>query len=143
MSTLTEESVALMADPGRRSTELADLEEWPAIAVPELGGEMFLTVFGHLQGVYTWECGHVPSEDEIREALSVRVVRDASGFRRRDRCTELTGWHGGWTPEGTGIFTTDFRSTSFGRRTRHLGRATVTLHTPNSAGSSAKKGVAC
>lgn len=102
MSTHAEEGVALLADAGRRSTELADLEECPAIAVPELGGEMFLTVFGHLQGVYTWECGHVPSEVEIREALSVRVVRDASGIRRRDRCAELTGWHGGWTAEGPG-----------------------------------------
>jgi hypothetical protein len=137
MSTRTEDSAALLTEPGRRSTESTDSVAGPAIAVPELGGEMFLTVFGHLQGVYTWECGHVPSEGEIREALAVRVVRDASGFRRRHRCTELTGWHGGWTAEGTGIFTTDFRSTSFSRRTRHLGRATVTVHTPNSAGWSA------
>ena len=105
--------------------------------------EMFRTVLGHLQGVYTWECDHFPSEEEIREGMCVRVVRDCSRLRRRDRCTEVSGWHGGWTREGIGIFTTDVRSTSLGNRTRRLGRATVMVRTPRNSGSRTWNGIAC
>jgi hypothetical protein len=117
--------------------------EWGALKADRLSGEMFQTVLGHLQGVYTWECDHFPSEDEILEGMCVRVARDCARFRKRDRCTELTGWHGGWTREGIGIFTTDVRSRSFDNRTRHLGRATVMVRTPRNSGSKTWNGIAC
>ena len=120
-----------------------DSAEWETLESPHLSGEMFRTVLGHLQGVYTWECDHFPSEEEIREGMCVRVVRDCSRFGRRDRCTELSGWHGGWTREGIGIFTTDVRSTSLGNRTRRLGRATVMVRTPRNSGSRTWNGIVC
>ena len=49
--------------------------EWEAVATPQFDGEMSTTAFGGLRGVYTWECDHLPSEEEVREAC-VRVVRE-------------------------------------------------------------------
>lgn len=120
-----------------------DSAEWETLELPEFGGEMFQTLLGHLQGVYTWECDHFPSEEEVREGMCVRVVRDCSKFRQRDRCTELTGWHGGWTREGIGIFTSDVRSTSSDNRSRYRGRATVMVRTPRNHGSRTWNGIAC
>jgi hypothetical protein len=120
-----------------------DSAEWDRLESPRFSGAMFQTVLGHLKGVYTWECDHFPSEDEIREGMCVKVVRDCSRFRKRDRCTELTGWHGGWTREGIGIFNTDVRSSSFDNRTRYLGRATVMVRTPRNSGSRTWNGIAC
>ena len=125
------------------SAERETLETLETLETPQFSGEMFQTVLGNLQGVYTWECDHFPSEEEIREGMCVRVIRDCSKFRKRDRCTELTEWRGGWTREGIGIFTTDVRSTSSGNRTRHLGRATVMVRTPKNTGSRTWNGIAC
>jgi hypothetical protein len=110
---------------------------------PQFRGETFQTVFGNLNGVYTWECDHVPSEDTIRELLYHRVVRDCRQFGKRNRCTELTAWHGGWTCEGIGIFSADIWTTSWSKRTRHLGRACVKVQTPKNSGSRTWNGVAC
>jgi hypothetical protein len=120
-----------------------DSAERETLETPQFSGGMFQTVLGNLQGVYTWECDHVPSEEEIREGMCVRVIRDCSTLGRRDRCTELTEWRGGWTREGIGLFTTDVRSTSSGNRTRHLGRATVMVRTPKNTGSRTWNGIAC
>ena len=69
------------------------------------------------KGVYTWECDHVPSEEEVREGLCVRVARDCKKLRARahDRCTQISEWHGGFTREGVGLFATDIWSTSQGK----------------------------
>jgi hypothetical protein len=64
--------------------------EWEAVATPQFDGEMFTTVFGGLRGVYTWECDHLPSEEEVREGMCVRVARDCRRVRTRDRCTQLS-----------------------------------------------------
>jgi hypothetical protein len=128
---------------GHDVPQTIDTAERERIEPPQFSGEMFQTVLGHLKGVYTWECDHFPSEEEVREGMCVRVIRDCSRFRRRDRCTELTEWHGGWTREGIGIFTTDVRSSSFDNRTQHLGRATVMVRTPRNSGSRTWNGIAC
>jgi hypothetical protein len=109
----------------------------------QLSGEMFHTVFGNLNGVYTWDCDHVPSEDKIREGLRLRVMHDCRHFRKHDRSTELTEWHGGWTCEGIGIFSADIWSTSWSKRPRHLGRACVKVTTSTNCGSRTWNGVAC
>jgi hypothetical protein len=105
-------------------------------------GAMSHTVFGTLDGVYTLECDDVPSEDEIREALRLRVIRDCGGSGTRDRDTELTAWHGGWTREDIGIFSAEICSTSMNKGTRHLGRAYVNVRTPTHSGSRTWNGVA-
>jgi hypothetical protein len=139
-----EDNVGDQCVQGRRDESLAsDSTELEQLVTPRFSGEMFQTALGHLQGIYTWECDHFPSEDEIREGMCVRVVRDCSRYRKRDRCTELTGWHGGRTREGIGIFTTDVRSRSFDNRTRQLGRATVRVRTPGNSGSRTWNGIAC
>jgi len=143
MKTNVEERLGHSVEPVDGTTELTDSTTWKHVASPEFRGEMFEAVLGHLKGVYTWECDHFPSEDEIREGMTLQVIRDCSRFRSRDRCTELTGWHGGWTREGLGIFTTDVRDTSFGNRSRHVGRATVMVYTPENAGSRTWNGIAC
>lgn len=109
----------------------------------QLSGAMSHTVFGSLNGVYTLECDHVPSEEEIREALGLRVIRDCGRSRKRYRHPVLTAWHGGWTCEGIGIFSADICSTSTNERTRHLGRACVNVRTPTNSGSRTWNGVAC
>jgi hypothetical protein len=117
--------------------------EFGALEIPQLSGEMFHTVFGNLNGVYTWECDDVPSEDTIRVELCRRVIRDCQQFRPRDRSTELTSWHGGWTCEGVGLFSADIWSTSWGKRRRHIGRACVKVWTPTHSVSRTWNGVAC
>ena len=104
---------------------------------------MFQTVLGSLRGVYTWECDHVPSEEEVREGMCVRVTHDCKKFRARDRCTQISEWHGGFTREGVGVFATDIWSTSQGSRTRHVGSASVIVRTPSDTGSRTWNGVAC
>jgi hypothetical protein len=69
------------------------------------------TVFGTLDGVYTPEHDVVPSEDEIREALRLRVIRDCRRSGTRDRDTVLTAWHGAGHGEGIGIFSAEICST--------------------------------
>jgi hypothetical protein len=128
---------------GQGQSLAPDSTEWERIELPRFIGEMLQTVLGHLRGVYTWECDHFPSEEEVREGMCVRVIRDCSRCRKHDRGTELTEWHGGWTREGIGIFATDVRSTSRRNRTRHLGRATVMVRTPQNSGSRTWNGVAC
>ena len=110
---------------------------------PQFSGEMFKNVFGNLRGAYTWDCDHVPSEEEIREGMCLRVIRDCKQLPKHDRCTELTAWHGGWTYEGIGIFTTEVWSTSRSKRTRRLGRASVMVRPPVNHGSRTWNGVAC
>ena len=117
--------------------------EWEAVATPQFDGEMFTTVFGGLRGVYTWECDHLPSVEEVREGMCVRVARDCRRVRTRDRCTQLSEWHGGFTPEGIGVFATDIWSTSPGRRTRHVGSASVIVRTPWTTGSRSCTAAAC
>ena len=51
--------------------------------------------------------------------------------------------HGGFTPEGIGVFATDIWSTSPGGRTRHVGRASVIVRTPGTTGSRSCTAVAC
>ena len=143
MYTQVEESLEKNAEADRGTTERTDWAERTLVPSSEFSGEMFQTVLGHVQGVYTWECDHFPSEEEIREGMCVRVIRDCSRLRTRHRCTELTGWHGGWTPEGIGIFTTDVRSSSSARGTRRVGRATVLVRTPENSGSKTWNGIAC
>ena len=146
MDAQVEEFLDHNAEAGREateSTEPAEGAEKTLVSSSELSGEMFQTVLGHVQGVYTWDCDHFPSEEEIREGMCVRVIRDCSRLRTRHRGTELTGWHGGWTHEGIGIFTTDVRSSSSGHRTRRLGRATVLVRTPENSGSKTWNGIAC
>ena len=53
--------------------------EWEAVATPQFDGEMFTTAFGGLRGIYTWECDHLPSEEEVREGMCVRVARLPEG----------------------------------------------------------------
>ena len=115
---------------------------WEAVATPQFSGEMFQTVLGGLRGVYTWECDHIPTEDEVREGMCLRVVRDCRKFRSRDRCTQLSEWHGGFTREGLGVFATDIWSTSPDNRTGYLGSARVIVHTPSSSASHAWNGMA-
>jgi len=91
---------------GDRIIEVASLQ------APQLKGAMFQTLFGTLNGIYTLECDHMPSEDDIRESLCVRVIRDCRQFQKGGGSTELSAWHGGWTCEGMGIFSTDIWSTS-------------------------------
>jgi hypothetical protein len=110
---------------------------------PQLTGAMSHSVFGSLNGVYTLECEYLPSEEEILEALRLRVVRDCGRSRKRDCHTILTAWHGGWTCEGIGIFSAAICSTSTNERTRHLGRACVNVRTPTNSGSRTWNGVAC
>jgi hypothetical protein len=121
----------------------ASASELESPETPQLGGAMSRTVFGSLNGVYTLECDHVPSEEEIREALRRQVIRDCGRSRKRDRHAVLTAWHGGWTCEGIGIFSADICSTSTNERTRHLGRACVNVRTPTNSGSRTWNGVAC
>jgi hypothetical protein len=116
---------------------------WEYVAPAQFSGEMFQTVLGNLRGVYTWECDHVPSEAEVREGMCLRVVRDCQRFRNRDRCTQLSEWRGGFTREGVGVFATDIWSTSREKRTRHVGSASVIVHTPADTGSHTWNGVAC
>ncbi len=116
--------------------------EWEAVATPQFNGEMFETAFGGLRGVYIWECDHHPSDDEVCEGMCVRVVRDCRRFHALDRCTQLSEWHGRFTPEGIGIFATDIWSTSPERRTRHVGSASVIVRTPATPGSRRCEGVA-
>jgi hypothetical protein len=121
---------------GDRIIEVASLQ------APQLKGAMFQTLFGTLNGIYTLECDHMPSEDDIRESLCVRVIRDCRQFQKGGGSTELSAWHGGWTCEGMGIFSTDIWSTSCNRRARHLGRACVNVRTPANSGSRTWNGVA-
>jgi hypothetical protein len=122
----------------------ARLLELESLEMPPLSGEMFRTVFGNLNGVYTWECDHVPAEDTVRVALHLRVIRDLRHFRERGRNTDLAEWHGGWTREGTGLFAADIWSSSWStRRRRHLGRACVKVWAPTHSGSQTWNGVAC
>jgi hypothetical protein len=123
-----------------RNTPARDLE---SPETPPLTGAMSHTVLGNLNGVYTMECDYVPLEEEVRVALRRRVIRDVGRSRKRDRHSMLTAWHGGWTCEGVGVFSTDICSTSTNRRTRHLGRACVNVRTPTNSGSRAWNGVAC
>jgi hypothetical protein len=120
-----------------RSFELGPLE------IPQLSGEMFHTVFGNLHGVYTWECDEVPPENIIRVGLCRRVIRDCDQLRPRDRSTELTSWHGGWTCEGVGLFSADIWGTTRGKRRRHIGSACVKVWTPTRSVSRTWNGVAC
>ena len=135
-STMTETGQQLDPHSGEAAGYSSPAEP-ETFETPHFTGEMFQTVFGHLQGDYVWECDHMPSEEAIREGMCVRVVRDCKQFRKHDCCTELTVWHGGWTREGVGIFTTDLQSTSRRRRTRHLGQARVIVRTPLNHGGSA------
>jgi hypothetical protein len=106
--------------------------EWENIVPPQFSGEMFETLLGNLRGTYTWECDHVPTEDEVREGMCLRVARDCRRLRRRERCTGLTEWHGGFSREGVGVFATDIVGTSSSSRTWRLGRASVIDRTPSS-----------
>jgi hypothetical protein len=108
----------------------------------QLGGAMSRTLFGNLNGVYTLECEQVPSEEEICQALRLRVHRDCGQLRDRDD-TELAAWHGGWTCEGIGIFSADIWCRRSGQRARHLGRACVKVQTPRNSGSRTWNGIAC
>ena len=119
-----------------------DRLEVASLQTRQLRGAMSQTLFGAVNGVYTLECDHMPSEDAIREALCVRVIRDCSQFQKRGNSTELSAWHGGWTCEGIGIFSTDIWSTSCNRRARHLGRACVNVRTRSNSGSRTWNGVA-
>jgi hypothetical protein len=109
----------------------------------QLGGAMSRTLFGNLNGVYTLECEQVPSEEEIRQALRLRVHRDCGPLRDRNQNTELAAWHGGWTCEGVGIFSADIWCSRSGQRARHLGRACVKVQTPKNSGSRSWNGIAC
>ncbi len=55
----------------------------------QLGGAMSRTLFGNLNGVYILECEQVPSEEEICQALRLRVHRDCGQLR--DRAQHGTG----------------------------------------------------
>jgi hypothetical protein len=127
----------------RKSLTDARASELGTLEAQQLSGGMSHTVFGKLNGVYTLECDHAPSEGEIREALRLRVIRDCERSRKRDPSIALTAWHGGWTYEGMGIFSADICSTSTNKRTRYLGRACVNVRTPTNFGSRTWNGVAC
>ena len=109
----------------------------------QLGGAMSRTLFGNLNGVYTLECEQVPSEEEIRQALRLRVQRDSRQYRDRGVNADLAAWHGGWTCEGIGIFSADIWCSRSGERTRHLGRACVNVQTLKNSGSRMWNGIAC
>ncbi len=109
----------------------------------QLGGAMSRTLFGNLNGVYTLECEQVPSEEEIRQALRLRVQRDSRQYRDRGVNADLASWHGGWTCEGIGIFSADIWCSRSGERTRHLGRACVNVQTVKNSGSRMWNGIAC
>jgi len=128
---------------GDRGAEDARFADRELLESSRFNGEMVQTVFGNLHGAYTWECDHVPSEEEIREGLCLRVVHDCSKLRTNDRLTKLTDWHGGWTREGLGIFSTEVWSTSRGKRTRRRGSAAVLVRTPDATGSHTWNGIAC
>ena len=124
------------------SVEDDRLVEVATLHTRQLRGAMFQTLFGTLKGVYTFECDHMSSEDDIRDALCARVTRDCRQFQKRGSSTELNAWHGGWTCEGMGIFSADIWSTSCSRRARHLGRACVNVRTPANNGSRTWNGMA-
>jgi hypothetical protein len=105
-------------------------------------GAMSHTIFGQLDGVYTFECDHVPSEGEIREALRLRVVRDCRQTGKLDRDTVLTAWHGGWTREGIGVISADIFGSKKNKHSRHLGKACVNVRTLRNFGSRTWNGVA-
>jgi hypothetical protein len=100
-----------------------------------LSGAMAHTFFGKLNGVYTFDCDHMPSESEIRDALHRRIMRDCGQSEGRSPETVLTAWHGGWTREGIGIFCADICGASNNTRARRLGSACVDVRTPRNSGS--------
>ena len=108
-----------------------------------MGGAMSRSLFGNLNGMYTLECEQVPSEEEICQALRLRIDHDYGQFREREDKTELAAWHGGWTCEGIGIFSADIWCQRSGQRARHLGRACVKVETHKHSGSRGWSGIAC
>jgi hypothetical protein len=114
----------------RAKDEVDELLDHSRPETRKWSGAMSHTLFGNLNGVYTLDCDDIPSEDEIRDALRIQVMRDCRRSGKRDRDTVLTAWHGGWTREGVGIFSADILRTSRDKRTRHLGRACVNVRTP-------------
>jgi hypothetical protein len=108
----------------------------------DIEGETFRTVFGSLLGIYTWECDRVPSVDEVQGAMDLRVRTDCAPLHLRSKRTRLAGWHGGWTPEGVGIFAADIWSVPSTGPARHLGRVSVVVRTPLDTGLCLSPGIA-
>jgi hypothetical protein len=117
----------------------------PAVPLDESGlhGELFHTVLGSLLGIYTWECDRVPSVGDLRAAMERRVQVDCGKVRPRPRHTYLAGWHGGWTPEGVGIFAADIWGQPRRGSCRAVGRANVVVRTPDDRGLCVPQGIAC
>jgi hypothetical protein len=126
----------------RAKDEVDELLDHSRLGTRKWSGSMSHTLFGNLNGVYRLDCDDIPSENEIRDALRLRVMCDCGRSGKRDRDTVLTAWHGGWTREGIGIFSADICGTSTDKRTRHLGRACVNVRTPGDSGSRTWNGVA-
>ncbi|HEX4219034.1 MAG TPA: hypothetical protein VHZ02_11730 [Acidimicrobiales bacterium] len=133
VGTWSEEAEPTLASPTpQRTSHQEDIE-----------GETFHTVFGNLLGIYTWECDRVPSVDEVHAAMEHRVRTDCATLRLRSKRTRLAGWHGGWTPEGVGIFAADIWSDPRKGPARHLGRLSLVVHTPLGTGLCLSRGIAC
>ncbi|MDQ1360884.1 MAG: hypothetical protein QOJ44_1261 [Acidimicrobiaceae bacterium] len=126
--------------PGRYGTDPATVGPFDGQAIE---GETFRTVFGSLLGVYTWECDRVPSVDEVHEAMEHRVQEDCAKLSRQPKHTRLAGWHGGWTTEGVGIFAADIWGLPRRGPSRHLGRTSLVVHTPEGRTLSQSQGIAC
>jgi hypothetical protein len=120
---------------------LDHLDDRPPFALPAggdeggddrdaLDGEAFITAFGQVLGVYTWDATSVPTVARIQAALARRAGWDCRRFRRRPRQTRLVGWHGGWTEEGVGIFAAEIWGVSKRGPDRPLGRASLVVRTP-------------
>jgi hypothetical protein len=108
-----------------------------------LQGEIFHTVLGGLLGIYSWECDRVPSVGDLRAAMERRVQADCGKLKHRPRRTYLAGWHGGWTPEGVGIFAADIWGLPRRGSCRTVGRANVVVRTPDDRGLCIPQGIAC
>jgi hypothetical protein len=108
-----------------------------------LDGEAFITAFGHVLGVYTWDANGVPSLARIQSVLARRATADCRCFRLRPRRTRLVGWHGGWTEEGIGIFAAEIYGLPKRRPGRKLGRVSLVVRPPGGREASVGHDIAC
>jgi hypothetical protein len=108
-----------------------------------LDGEAFITAFGHVLGVYTWDASGVPSLARIQSVLARRATADCRRFQLRPRRTSLVGWHGGWTEEGIGIFAAEIYGLPKRRPGRKLGRVSLVVRPPGDREASVGHDIAC
>jgi hypothetical protein len=92
-----------------------------------LQGEIFHGLLSQIVGLYTWQSRQPLTEDEIQTGLTERVRSDLRRQHYLPKNVRLTDWHGGWTPERTGIFAVEVWHRAGNGRSRHLGRVSLTV----------------